>query len=388
MRLRDQPLRTVLTRLGLHAVLLGSFALVGGALRGFNLLLVVAALLVAALLIQWRFNRRLLSGVAATRQLPVRLFAGQTDKIEIALYNRNRWLPAWMVRVTDFIEHPAAAVAAQGSCGVPLVAPRRTAITHYDCRFARRGHYRFGPLEMESIFPLALCRSRKTLEVGAELCVFPQLLELSQEWPQTLAGQPGSGEGRAARRGWSDGEFFGLRSWQPGDTLNVIHWRTTARLGEPAVRQFEQRQRRDLCLVVDGYAANHQEENAAETAISLAASLIVAVEQRSASRIVLGIAATEQRVLVTEITGGRHDQLLTALAEIKLSVQPPLLETVARTRQVSRGGAELIVLSPRRLEDVTGDPSTTLALSARRGFVRWVDVTGPGLQVWAKEASK
>ena len=45
-----------LTRLGFHFLFLGSFAIFGGAVRGFNLLLVLAAVLIGALLIQWRWS--------------------------------------------------------------------------------------------------------------------------------------------------------------------------------------------------------------------------------------------------------------------------------------------------------------------------------------------
>lgn len=43
----------------------------------------------------------------------------------------------------------------------------------------------------------------------------------------------------AAPRAGSGTELFGVREYRPGDSLRRIHWRSSARLGELAVREFE-----------------------------------------------------------------------------------------------------------------------------------------------------
>jgi len=385
---REHQVRTSLTRLGVHATLLGLFAIIGGALRGFNLLLVIAALLVGALLVQWRFNRRAISGLTATRKLPSRLFAGQSRTIEVKLHNRRRWLPAWMVRVTDSIQHAATEDTTDGDCGVALIPPGGTAVTRYDCRFTSRGRYRFGQIELASIFPLALCRSRKAVASTTELFVFPRLLELTDRWQQNLIGRPGGSERLATRSGWSDGEFFGLRSWQPGDSLKWIHWRTTARIGEPAVRQFEQQRRFDLCLIVDACSAPNQPGDNAETAIRLAATIISEAQQRAAARIVLGIAAAEPQILVAERSSDAYLRLLMALSTATLSSEPPLFDTIERALCVTGSGADLIVLSPRRAEQANRGQQENLAHVRRPMPLRWVDVTGSELRNWVKETAQ
>ena len=55
------------------------------------------------------------------------------------------------------------------------------------------------------------------------------------------------------RRGVDEDEFYALRRWRSGDNRKHIHWRSTAKLGRPMVKQFDQKSNRDLALLVDLY---------------------------------------------------------------------------------------------------------------------------------------
>ena len=50
--------------------------MLGGALRGFNLLLVLAGLLVGTLVMQWRWSRRSVESIGVRRRLSPEAFAG------------------------------------------------------------------------------------------------------------------------------------------------------------------------------------------------------------------------------------------------------------------------------------------------------------------------
>ncbi len=66
-----------LTRLGVHFLFVGMFAMLGGSIRGLNLLLILSGVTIAALLIQWRVCKRMCEPLSVTRQLPGQAFAGQ-----------------------------------------------------------------------------------------------------------------------------------------------------------------------------------------------------------------------------------------------------------------------------------------------------------------------
>ena len=56
---------------------------------------------------------------------------------------------------------------------------------------------------------------------------------------------------RHPQRGVSEGDYYGLRPWQSGDSMRWIHWRTTAKMGRPTVLQFERQRNRDVALLLD-----------------------------------------------------------------------------------------------------------------------------------------
>jgi uncharacterized protein (DUF58 family) len=165
----------------------------------------------------------------------------------------------------------------------------------------------------------------------------------------------------ARRSGVSDGEFFGIRGWQDGDSRRWIHWRTTARIGEPAVRQFEQHRRFEICIFVDAYrpetpkvgrrskpitASNGDEANL-EYVISVAATLATQLVATPSNRIAMVIAGSR---VVTLTSGGGREQtvaMLSQLAEVVPSTKPDLAEAVKQIVRITGRPRDLVVLSPR-----------------------------------------
>ena len=74
----------------------------------------------------------------------------------------------------------------------------------------------------------------------------------------------------------SDVAFHALRDYVPGDDRRNVHWRSTARTGRLMVRQFEETRRAHLLVILDLDEAAYETDEELETAISCAASLIVA----------------------------------------------------------------------------------------------------------------
>ena len=83
------------------------------------------------------------------------------------------------------------------------------------------------------------------------------------------------GEGlRTASQSGNLGDFYGVRKWQSGDNVKHIHWRTTARIGEPAVRQLEHRPQPTISIVVDAFATDpSRDERLLEFAVTVLSEL-------------------------------------------------------------------------------------------------------------------
>ncbi|MBW3535040.1 MAG: DUF58 domain-containing protein [Gemmatimonadetes bacterium] len=71
----------------------------------------------------------------------------------------------------------------------------------------------------------------------------------------------------------SRGEYRGLRGYRPGDDPRDIHWKTSARLTNPVVREYERDGAEATWIVLDvGGEPGDEAEIAVEVAASLAAA--------------------------------------------------------------------------------------------------------------------
>src|SRR5688572_21259593 len=264
--------RAWLTREGWYYLAVLAFIIGGAVLRSVNLLVILAGTMLAPLLFNWRLVMASLMGLSIRRQLPAQVSAGEGLTVEIYVGNTRRWMSSWLVVVEDWIERSSKRKtgnrepgqwALTGSRGMfrPDAVHAQALITHapaggqgvgtYRLTLHRRGRYRFGPLRVSTRFPLGLVRGQMTLPAKDELIVSPRLGRLLPAWTNLLQAEQVGDERRHPQRGMSEGDYYGLRPWQSGDSLRWVHWRTTAKLGRPIVKQFERRRSRDVALVLD-----------------------------------------------------------------------------------------------------------------------------------------
>jgi uncharacterized protein (DUF58 family) len=253
---------------------------------------------------------------------------------------------------------------------------------------ARRGRYRFGPIALMTTFPFSLFSSRQVTDDRAEFHVFPSLLTLRARWQQRLISRSGGVATTARRSGAVEGDFFGLREWQTGDSPKWIHWRTTARLGEPAVRQFEQQRRFDICILVDAFAGQSEvssDEQHVELAVSLAATFLVHLVGSPSNRVVLAVAGSRADAVIGGGSTEGKRRMLELLADLRATDEPCVDQSVKQAIHIVGHPQDLIVISPRSLEQVKqADRSLADTISpwVRRGSFRWINVADATIDRW------
>ncbi|MEO1529118.1 MAG: DUF58 domain-containing protein [Planctomycetota bacterium] len=296
-----------LTRLGFHFLFVAVFAIVGGSLRGFNLLLVLAGLLVSVVIVQWRQGRSMIRRTRLIRNEVRGVHAGEPFAIRYEVRNVARLLPLWMIRIEDQVRRIASGSSSEVAAMEPgdqadldtsvgSVLPQRSVAGTLRCRIQQRGKYVLGPAVASTTFPFSLMKCDRMSAGSVEpFYVYPRLIELRRDWQDLLPARRGGDGRRAAGRTDAEGEFFGLRGWQSGDQLKNIHWRTTAKLGYPAVRQFEYRARHQFHLIVDATDESLWDTSDMELLLSFAATLI-------------GEVATSTRSIRLAVVDGREDE--------------------------------------------------------------------------------
>jgi len=366
-RYRNSPvlgkLPIIICREGLYFIVVMSFVIVGAMLREINLLILVAGMMVGTLgvnlvLVIWSLRR-----LEIVRCPPEEVCAGDALSVELRAQNNRRWFGSWMLRLEDRItrvDNPQHPERLQVQTLLPHVPREGAAQTSYRGRLARRGVYRFGPLHVSTFFPLGLLGRSKFIEQPQTMLVLPRIGRLSPRWREALAADRTEGA-TSRRKGRSGGEFYGLRDWQPGDTKRWIHWRTSAKRGKLAVRQFEQPRDPDLAIVLDlwlGEEPTPRQHDMVELAVSFAAT--VAAEQcRLGGRRLLIAATGKQPFLVHgEANSALLQDALQNLAQAEGaddSGPTALLETA---KKQARPNARVVLLTTRP-EGSTAEPETS-----------------------------
>ncbi len=181
----------------------------------------------------------------------------------------------------------------------------------------RRGLIRLNDMRVLLPDPLGLFQlCRKVPAPASSLAVLPKRYPLPRfELPGSARFQPG-GEATARHAG-ATGEFTGLRDYQPGDPLRLIHWRTWARTGKPVVKELEDTFFPRHGLILDTFPTSG-DDALFEDAVSVAASFVVAVDARE-SLIDLMFIAGHERVVTAGQGIARAETLLEVLAGVESS---------------------------------------------------------------------
>lgn len=411
MALQRRNTRNRLTRLGWQFMLIGMFGLLGGSLNGLNLLIVVAAMTLAVLLAQWRVSRSTIESVRVDRRVPSEVFAGKPARVRYQVSNQHRLMPLWLVCLSDQIIRLGAETEVTESVdiiptttidtrtihtGVGLLLPNQATSAYLDLTFERRGRYRLGRWRVSTTAPFALSTAwRESTDEEEFVDVYPRLLNLPRSWRQRLPTKVGNVSSSAHRQGHADEVFFGLREYRRGDSRRHIHWRTTARIGDLVVRQFEQQRRLDVCFLVDSYCPASAGENDAayqnvETAISLAASLVVQLFGGSGSQIMLSVAGQHNETCGGGLSREALRRMLQILARVQTTTTPDLDQSLEQVAKAVKHLPDLVVISPRPLSEILAsddNQSSLLRQWQQRGRLNWVDISGRDAANWIAEGS-
>jgi uncharacterized protein (DUF58 family) len=388
--------RAWLTREGWYYLAVLAFIIGGAVLRSINLLVILAGTMIAPVLFNWRLVMASLMGLVIHRRLPAQILAGEPLTVEVSVVNTRWWMSSWLLTVADRVERRESGVKGRKSVVrrrlkrreathvtalIPHVPANGQAVGTYRITLHRRGRYRFGPLRVSTRFPLGLVRGQITIRERGELVVSPRLGRLLAPWAGLLEAELMGDERRHPQRGVSEGDYYGLRPWQSGDSLRWVHWRSTAKLSRPIVRQYERRRSRDVAIVLDPWLPrefDEREEGFLELAVSFAATAINDITSRGHSRLTVALAGPTPECFSGPASPVFFEELLVRLADLPASSDYSLGDVLVQTLEAAPRGVRLVVVSPRSADD----PSlaeTTAELPIEPDELVWIDASSDEL---------
>lgn len=213
----------------------------------FRVIFLVAALLFFGFV--WALTA--LDGIEFTRTARgLRQQVGQLFEERIELHNRSPVGRLW-VEVRDLSALPAK----PGPRVVSSIGPRQQRSYVTRISLIKRGAFLLGPNMLVSGDPFGLFVRKKIVSSARNLIVLPFTVDLDY-FPEPTGKLPG-GQTRRLKTLEVTPYAAGVREYAPGDPLNRIHWRSTARKDRLIVKEFEQDPQADVLILLDAQNSLH-----------------------------------------------------------------------------------------------------------------------------------
>jgi uncharacterized protein (DUF58 family) len=307
-RLR-QTFHYEVTKAGMVYVLVTLVIGIAALNTGNNLLYIVVAAMLAAILVSGMVSALVLRGLELDVRLPEHVFAGRPVVGRIGLRNSRRWLPSFSIRVvparkekkirkqwrwepTTFafpmnrspqnqwvrlrdwsVRRVKLAADApgifEGMVYFPYLPPKAELTADLELLFKHRGRYSESSFGVATRFPFAFLTKTRHVALQRELLVYPPIMA-PDELFEILPLVRGEWESFVRGRG---SDLYRIREYLPEDSARHVDWKATAKSGSLKVREFSREDERKLCIVFDNPAAGLISQAAYERGVNLAASL-------------------------------------------------------------------------------------------------------------------
>ena len=247
----------------------------------------------------------------------------------------------------------------------------------------RRGHFRIDPLAIRTGDPFGFFEASAAVGQGVAVVVYPRL-EPVPAWRLPSANIEGS-HAAPERTIQTTPLAMSVRPYAPGDSMNRIHWKSTARHGEIQVKEFDLEQTADAWIVLDlqrMIQTGRGDESTTEAAIRVAAAVTdkALVENRAVG---MTVNARRPTHLPPDRGGRQHLKIMQLLAALEADGEAPLVETLVQGVPRLRRGMTAVIIT------ASLDPAWVRVLATLRNRgVACVVVTldAPAYDRLAKEA--
>jgi len=297
------------TRAGVVYVLVTLVIGIAALNTGNNLLYIIVAAMLAAILVSGIVSAWVLRWLELDIRLPEHVFAARIVAGRIVLRNPRRFLPSFSVRVVSTRKKkkpskqwrweattftfpfnrppnqqwlrlpdrrlrrvaviPPPPGILQGMAYFPFIPPLTESSADLELRFEQRGRYREDSFGLATRFPFAFLTKTRHVSLPREVLVYPRI-EPAGEVFEILPLVRGEWESFVRGNG---ADLYRIREYMPEDSARHVDWKATAKSGSLKVREFAREDDRRLCIIFDNPEPGLISERAYEKAVDLAASL-------------------------------------------------------------------------------------------------------------------
>lgn len=297
-----------ITKEGVFYIILTLVIGVAALNTGNNLLFLVVAAMLAAVIVSGIASWLNIKNVELEVVLPGQVFAGRHVLARLNLHVKRKFLPlisasivapktkktkvkwVWHRAMFEFpkqtaerkpwIRWPDIALERTHSAPPPPHIFRERVYFPYipageaghadvDIFFNKRGRFVQNGFGLSTRFPFSFLEKTRVLPLTREVIVYPSV-EQTDEFFEVLPMITGEFETYMRGRGY---DLYRIREYEPEDSARHVDWKSTAKSGSLKVREFTREDERKLRVVFDNPSPGAVREQAYERAVELAASL-------------------------------------------------------------------------------------------------------------------
>jgi uncharacterized protein (DUF58 family) len=229
---------------------------------GNNMLFLILAAMVGAILVSGVVSRVVLSGITVEVVLPDRVFARQPVLARVHLANRKPLLPTFSILVggerqtekdkkkkpgTGTTDAASDSPLLQHGVYFPYVRAGQESSQVLEVIFPKRGLYHEERIALSSRFPFGFLEKVRKVPAKRDMLVLPSI-EPTDAFYEILPLLSGELESYLRGRGH---DLYSIRDYQNTDTARHVDWKASAHTGVMKVREFAREDERRLQLVFD-----------------------------------------------------------------------------------------------------------------------------------------
>jgi uncharacterized protein (DUF58 family) len=316
----------------------------------------------------WIWSRLALQGVTLERKSYLRRGqVGQIFEERFDLHNSMK-LPRLLIEVNDGSDLPGS----PGSRVHTLIGGKQGRSYLGRTRLVERGVFTLGPTKLISGDPFGLFPVSRVFQAENTLMVYPMMVEI-ETFPRPPGLLPG-GEALRRRTHQVTPNSATVREYAPGDSLNRIHWKTTARKDKLMVKEFELDPLAEVWVFLDGEnviqsslpytpvtdveGALFQEEkypSLAPSTVEYGACVAASVARyylRRGRAVGLFTTGHLARALPPDRSSRQLDKILETLAMYKADGEVPFTGLVSNQCRHLPRGSTIVLITPSVREDV------------------------------------
>jgi uncharacterized protein (DUF58 family) len=253
----------------------------------------LAALLVIVAGTDAAISRRRVAGIRVSLPEVVRLSAGRDGQMSLSIEIEDTAVRQLRLGLA----FPRELYSPHADLRTDLPAEARHSIVDWPFRGLKQGLYRIDKCYLETPSRLGFWSLRRSETARAEIRVYPDLLRERRKLTGLFLNR---GIGMHAQRQVGKGkEFEQLREYLPGDSYEDIHWKATARRGQPITKAYQLERTQQIYVIIDcsrlsarnsdplgdNYSTAGQKKSAGYTTI---------MERFTTAALVMGLAADRQ----------------------------------------------------------------------------------------------